>query len=98
MVRGDERSYDVDQSLDAAKALADMLALIPGRKSVMHFSNGFRQRGIDNIAALDAATDSANRHNVSFFEVDSRALVTLEKAFGDVIMSAADIRAAQQND
>jgi VWFA-related protein len=96
LVRGDERSYDVDQSLDAAKALSDMLAQIPGRKSVMHFSNGFRQRGIDNIAALDAATDSANRHNVSFFEVDSRALVTLETALGRPVASARDIAAAQE--
>jgi len=68
---------NVETSLDAAKSLADLLGQIPGRKSVMHFTNGLLQRGIGNDAALNAATGAANRNNVSFFEVDARALVTI---------------------
>lgn len=68
---------NVETSLDAAKSLADLLGQIPGRKSVMHFTNGLLQRGIGNDAAVNAATGAANRNNVSFFEVDARALVTI---------------------
>jgi VWFA-related protein len=68
---------NVEHSLDAAMALAEMLAGIPGRKSVMHFTSGLLQNGMNNLAAVDAATGAANRNNVSFFEVDARALKTI---------------------
>jgi len=73
-------THSVELSLDAAIALADMLAQIPGRKSVMHFTSGLLQSGPDNLgnlAAVNAATDAANRSNVSFYEVDARALKTV---------------------
>jgi VWFA-related protein len=80
---------DVETSLDAAKSLADLLGQIPGRKSVMHFTNGLLQRGMGNDAAVNAATGAASRNNVSFFEVDARALPTIcgENPCG----SAADV-------
>jgi len=73
-------THSVEISLDAAKSLADMLAQIPGRKSVMHFTSGLLQEGPDNLgnlSAVDAATDAANRSNASFYEVDARALKTV---------------------
>jgi VWFA-related protein len=72
--------HRVEISLDAAKSLADMLAQIPGRKSVMHFTSGLLQEGpenLGNLSAVDAATDAANRSNASFYEVDARALKTV---------------------
>lgn len=63
--------------LDAAGALANMLAQISGRKSVMHFTGGLLQSRFGNAHALDAATDAANKSNVSFYEVDARALTTV---------------------
>jgi VWFA-related protein len=87
---------NVETSLDAAKSLADLLGQIPGRKSVMHFTNGLLQRGIGNDAAVNAATGAANRNDVSFFEVDARALVTIcgEKPCGkpgDVFQQQAEL-------
>jgi VWFA-related protein len=73
-------THSVEISLDAAISLADMLAQIPGRKSVMHFTSGLLQRGpenLGNLAAVNAATDAANRSNASFYEVDARALKTV---------------------
>jgi VWFA-related protein len=68
---------NVEHSLDAAMALAEMLAEIPGRKSVIHFTTGLLQNGINNLAVVDATTGAANRNNVSFYEVDARALHTV---------------------
>lgn len=73
-------THSVEISLDAAKSLADILAQIPGRKSVMHFTSGLLQGGpdnLDNLSAVDAATNAANRSNASFYEVDARALKTI---------------------
>jgi len=76
----DNVTHSVEISLDAAKSLADMLAQIPGRKSVIHFTSGLLQSGPDNLgnlAAVNAATDAANRSNASLYEVDARALKTV---------------------
>jgi VWFA-related protein len=67
-------------SLIATAALTKMLAQIPGRKSVMHFTGGITQRAsdaFDDAAQLTASTDAANDHNASLYEVDARGLVTI---------------------
>lgn len=61
-------------ALAALESLANLLRSIPGRKSVVHFTGGITQTGEENHSQLRAATDAANRANVSFYMVDSRAL------------------------
>ena len=51
-----------------------MLAAIPGRKSVIQFTGGITQTGEENRTELRAATDAANRADVSIYEIDARGL------------------------
>ena len=60
----------------AVEALAGMLGGIPGKKAVMEFTGGITQTGEENRSAVQAATDAANKNDVTFFQVDSRGLVT----------------------
>lgn len=71
---------DAGMSLRATAALGEMLAQIPGRKSVVHFTGGLTLKGedsIDDAAELTASMQAANDHNASLYEVDSRGLMTL---------------------
>jgi VWFA-related protein len=69
--------FNTDEKLAAVESLSEMLGGVPGRKSVIHFSSGLERTGIENQAELRAATDAANRSNVSFYTVDARGLVSL---------------------
>jgi VWFA-related protein len=73
---------NVDHSLSATEALVDLLAQIPGRKSVIYFSSGLVQPGMDNTGGVDAVTGAANRNNVSIYAVDARALLTIAPTGG----------------
>jgi VWFA-related protein len=68
--------FNTDNKLYAIEALAGMLGEIPGKKAVMEFSGGITQTGEENRSAVQAATDAANKNDVTFFQVDSRGLVT----------------------
>jgi VWFA-related protein len=92
----------VDRSLSAAEALVQLLAQIPGRKSVIYFSNGLQQRGMDHtdsLGAVDAVTGAANRNNVSIYAVDARALLTIVPPGGSARALMAEIEriAAERN-
>ena len=65
-----------------------MLAAIPGRKSVIHFTGGITQTGEENRTELRAATDAANRADTSIYEIDARGLFATPPG-GDVTASAA---------
>jgi len=69
--------FNTDEKLAALESLASMLRGIPGRKAVIDFSSGIERTGIENQAQLEAATDAANRSNVSFYTLDARGLVSL---------------------
>ena len=62
--------FNTDRKLAAMQALANVLRAVPGKKSVLQFSGGITQTGEDNRTQLRAATDAANRANVSFYTVD----------------------------
>jgi len=68
--------FNTDNKLYAVEALAGMLGSIPGKKAVMEFTGGITQTGEENRSAVQAATDAANKNDVTFFQVDSRGLVT----------------------
>ena len=66
--------FNTDQKLEAVEGLANVLAAIPGRKSVIQFTGGITQTGEENRTELRAATDAANRADVSIYEIDARGL------------------------
>lgn len=80
--------FNTDQKLAAVEGLADVLGAIPGRKAMVEFTGGVTQTGEENRAELRAATDAANRADVSIYSVDARGLFALPPG-GDVTTDAA---------
>ncbi|MGH9398481.1 MAG: VWA domain-containing protein, partial [Terriglobia bacterium] len=69
--------FNTDEKLSALESLAELLRRVPGRKSVIHFSSGIEQTGVDNEAQLEATIDAANRADVSFYTLDARGLLAM---------------------
>ncbi len=69
--------FNTDEKLLAVESLSRMLGDLPGRKIVIDFSSGIERTGIENQAQLRAATDAANRANVSLYTMDARGLAAL---------------------
>ncbi|HEX4642404.1 MAG TPA: VWA domain-containing protein, partial [Candidatus Acidoferrales bacterium] len=57
--------FNTDRKLAAVEALCEVLEGIPGKKSILQFTSGITQTGEENRSELIAATNSANRSNVS---------------------------------
>ncbi|HTS11616.1 MAG TPA: VWA domain-containing protein [Candidatus Limnocylindrales bacterium] len=68
--------FNTDQKLAAVEGLANVLADIPGRKAIIEFTSGVTQTGEENRTELRAATDAANRADVSIYSIDARGLYT----------------------
>ena len=68
--------FNTDRKLAAVEALCEILEGIPGKKSIIQFTSGITQTGEENRSELIAATNAANRSNVSIYTVDSRGLLT----------------------
>ncbi len=66
--------FNNDIRLRALKTLADTLAPIEQKKSIIYFSAGMQRSGQDNQVELRAAINSAVRGNVSFYPIDTRGL------------------------
>src|SRR5216683_5684441 len=69
-------------------SLCEALEGIPGKKSIIQFTSGITQTGEENRSELIAATNSANRSNVSIYSVDSRGLLTATPG-GDASVGAS---------
>jgi len=80
--------FNTDEKLAAVQSLANVLAAIPGKKSVIQFTSGITQTGEENRTQLRAATDAANRADVSIYAVDSRGLMA-EIPGGDATTGSA---------
>jgi VWFA-related protein len=80
--------FNTDQKLAAVEGLATVLAGVPGRKSLIEFTGGITQTGEENRTALRAATDAANRADVSIYSIDARGLFATPPG-GDVTTNAA---------
>ena len=68
--------FNTDRKLAAVESLCEVLEGIPGKKSLIQFTSGITQTGEENRSELIAATNSANRSNVSIYSVDSHGLLT----------------------
>jgi VWFA-related protein len=68
--------FNTDNKLYAVQALSGLLGGIPGKKAVMEFTGGITQTGEENRSAVQSATNAANKNDVTFYQVDSRGLVT----------------------
>lgn len=80
--------FNTDQKLEALEGMANVLGAIPGRKSLIEFTGGITQTGEENRTQLRAATDAANRANVSIYSIDARGLMAAVPG-GDVTSDAA---------
>ncbi len=80
--------FNTDQKLAAVEGLVNVLGGITGRKALVEYTGGITQTGEENRAQLRAATDAANRADVSIYSVDSRGLMGAPPG-GDASTSAA---------
>ncbi len=80
--------FNTDRKLAAMEAVCEVLEGIPGKKSVIQFTSGVTQTGEENRSQLIAATNSANRSNVSIYTVDSRGLLSATPG-GDASVGAS---------
>jgi VWFA-related protein len=70
----DLNTFTADRKLLALQSLMDALNKLPQKKSVIYFSNGITQSGVDNQSALRAATAAAVKANTSIYSLDVRGL------------------------
>jgi VWFA-related protein len=80
--------FNTDQKLAAVEGLASVLGGIGGRKALVEFTGGITQTGEENRTQLRAATDAANRADVSIYSLDSRGLFATAPG-GDSTANAA---------
>ena len=80
--------FNTDRKLAAVESLCEVLEGIPGKKSIIQFTSGITQTGEENRSELIAATNAANRSNVSIYSVDSHGLMTATPG-GDASMGAS---------
>jgi VWFA-related protein len=73
----DYNTFSADRKLLALQSLMMTLGKIPQKKSIVYFSNGITQNGLDNQSALRATTAAAVKANVSIYPMDIRGLQAL---------------------
>jgi VWFA-related protein len=70
----DYNTFTADRKLLALQSIMQALGKISQKKSIIYFSNGITQSGVDNQSALRAATAAAVKANVSIYPLDVRGL------------------------
>ena len=70
----DYNTFSADRKLLALQSLMQSLGKLSQKKSLIYFSNGISQSGLDNQSALRAATAAAVKANVSIYSMDVRGL------------------------
>jgi VWFA-related protein len=66
--------FNTDRRLQALRTIADNLAKVQQRKSLLYFSSGMQRTGIENQSELRAAVNAAVKANLAFYPVDVRGL------------------------
>jgi VWFA-related protein len=69
--------FNTDRRLQALRAVADQVANVPQKKSLIYFSSGMQRTGIENQSELRAAINSAVLANLSIYTLDIRGLQAL---------------------
>jgi VWFA-related protein len=72
--------FNTDRRLQAIQALIEAMAPIEQKKSLLYFSSGMTQTGMDNRVAIRTVIDRAVRANVSIYTADTRGLQALGPA------------------
>jgi len=70
----DYNTFSADRKLLALQSLMQSLGKLTQKKSLIYFSNGISQSGMDNQSALRRATAAAVKANVSIYSMDLRGL------------------------
>jgi VWFA-related protein len=70
----DFNTFNTDRKLQALQSLSDALARIQQKKSVIYFSGGVTQNGVENQTQLRATINSATKANVAIYSVDAPGL------------------------
>src|SRR5947209_9294142 len=66
--------FNTDRKLEALESLCQVLSKFNQKKSVIYFSSGMTQTGVENQSALRAAINTAIKANVAIYTMDSRGL------------------------
>jgi VWFA-related protein len=66
--------FNTDRRLEALRSIAQQLARVDQKKSLIYFSSGMDRTGIENQSELRAAINAAVRANLSIYTTDSRGL------------------------
>jgi VWFA-related protein len=69
--------FNTDRRLQALRSIADKLATINEKKSLIYFSSGMDRTGIENQSQLRSATNAAVRANMAIYTMDIRGLQAL---------------------
>ena len=80
--------FNTDRRLQALQALTDAMAGIEQKKSLIYFSSGMTQTGLDNRVAMRTVIDRAVKANVSIYAADMRGLQALAPG-GDASQASA---------
>jgi len=73
-MRPSTTSFNTDRKLQALQSLCQVLAKFNQKKSIIYFSSGMTQTGLENQSALRAAVNTAIKANVAIYTMDSRGL------------------------
>jgi VWFA-related protein len=66
--------FNTDRRLEALRALAESMAQVDQKKSIIYFASGMDRTGVENQSELRATINSAVRSNVSIYTLDTRGL------------------------
>jgi len=69
--------FNTDRRLEALRSVAEKLAHVQQKKSLIYFSSGMDRTGIENQSELRTAVNAAVRSNMAIYTMDMRGLQAL---------------------